>query len=310
MSKINFYLQVQPNTSKNEYKWLPLCNYKGQLNFISSINTDNIKCELTLINSNGNIVNSLHNNQIYFLCYIGKRGKKYYLYKEKNVLKFIDSNTLNGRVFIYFQGEDTFYIETTNMVGYTFVHGNDVSDSKLLWTNTYDFITLKPITYAINMNGKNDIFIAGEEEQVSTVLSKACTVNCINKKCDEDNGCGSPCGCNKNSTCKEGKCVNNISDPKKCDKNICSGDCYGKCPNGSICSRMGNGYKCKTVEKVPIWLPILIVIICSLIIIALVLISYYMYNKSISENTSVTIDNKFTDNTNVYGIDRGEKEIL
>ena len=277
MSKINFYLQIQKNASMNEYKWLPLCNYEGQLSFISHSNVDSIKCELTLVNTNGKLVNTLYNGQIYFLCTVGKRGKKYYLYKHNNVLKFADSNVTNGRIFLFFHGNDTFYMESTNMIGYTFIHGSDISDSKLLWTNTNDYITLKP---TINVLPKKGCFVAGEEENnVLTVLSRPCVKNCDGKRCNEDNGCGAPCGCASGMTCKDGKCVG-ATDPKKCKGDVCSGSCYGKCPSGNICSRVGNEYKCKQIERVPLWLPVLIVIICALLIIALILTVYYINKKT------------------------------
>jgi agmatine/peptidylarginine deiminase len=71
----------------------------------------------------------------------------------------------------------------------------------------------------------------------------SCDPNCEGKACDQDDGCGMPCGCPQGQVCENSQCV--TCEPqcegKVCGDNGCGGTC-GECQDGQFCST--DGTKC------------------------------------------------------------------
>ena len=68
----------------------------------------------------------------------------------------------------------------------------------------------------------------------------ACTPDCTGKSCDQDNGCGHPCGCAAGQTCEAGQCVACTPDclGRSCGDDGCGGTC-GECGEGLACHPNG-----------------------------------------------------------------------
>ncbi len=82
-----------------------------------------------------------------------------------------------------------------------------------------------------------DVDPAGEFERE---CAGACTPDCAGKACDQDNGCGKPCGCAAGQSCEAGQCVACMPQcvGVVCGDDGCGGSC-GACAEGETCHEYG-----------------------------------------------------------------------
>lgn len=103
------------------------------------------------------------------------------------------------------------------------------------------------------------------------VIVNECTPDCAGKKCNEDNGCGAPCGCGIGNICRpDGLCEIEYLNQQdvRCNSNDCGGSCYGKCGQSSNCNRIDGRYRCERNQSI-YWILLLILIFIILIFIGL-----------------------------------------
>jgi hypothetical protein len=149
-----------------------------------------------------------------------------------------------------------------------------VNDPKTLGTSIIDIIDVpiqQPrIVATPYVNGQLDPNLN------SVFVGNTCVSNCSGKKCNEEDGCGTKCGCPPGQTCDQetGNCIKN----PPCSADICgsnNGTCPGRCPSGQTCMRDANGYfKCIPQNWQYADLIILVVIILLTVIILILVIVY------------------------------------
>lgn len=128
----------------------------------------------------------------------------------------------------------------------------------------------------------------------TVIIGSDCIPNCIGKKCNDDNGCGKPCGCPKNQQCDQetGKCSGQkckLNEP--CGSN--GGRCPGKCPKGKTCKRDPNGrWFCGTEDTLSSTNIAIISLVCVILILLLIILILIIVrqNKSIPEAQTQLIE--------------------
>lgn len=105
----------------------------------------------------------------------------------------------------------------------------------------------------------------------SMVIVDECTPNCEGKNCNEDNGCGAPCGCGVGNIClPDGSCEIEYLNQQdmRCNSNECGGACYGGCGSGNNCIRRDGRYRCERNNNI-YWIMLLVLIFIILILLGL-----------------------------------------
>jgi len=204
---------------------------KGQ---VVSFGRDSSPVRFDFFNVSGQPAKFLVNGVIYFIGVNSQQSIKY-LYWINNQLTLSEksSGQFPGRVFIYLPPGQT-YTPDNNLASAFYVLGNTISESRLIWSSITDQIYL-------GYDG--------------TILSKDCQSNCAGKKCNEDNGCGLPCGCPNGECLSDGSCQSDRDSGVICPENTnCgafNGHCYGNCPVGYQCIRDEKGqHGCQKIWSV------------------------------------------------------------
>jgi hypothetical protein len=120
------------------------------------------------------------------------------------------------------------------------------------------------------------------------MIGSSCDPNCIGKKCNQYNGCGSPCGCFDGQMCNvNGECVN-IPPLPICESfHQCgygAGKCGGKCNSGSICQRNIDGFaECLLIKRSVssiIWFVLSIIVLIFFIVVIIMTLNELLRTNS------------------------------
>jgi len=219
MEKFGLY-RILPILGPKEQEWL--CYTDHGIDWDQSLEA----VRFNFANAAGHQAKFLSNGMLYFPV-VGDK----YLYYSEGRFSLQPDNGFPGRVFLYMPPGKEYSIDT-NLAGMFFVAGNSLNQSRSIWTSL------------------GDQYYLGHLDDPTT-LSQDCIPNCAGKTCNQDNGCGLPCGCPNGRVCLEnGTCGLVNTGDLVCPDNVpcgsSNGQCFGNCPFGYQCVQTWRGkYFCQ-----------------------------------------------------------------
>lgn len=211
-----------------------------------SLSTDDRSTEFMFMDMNDNVVTSVMPNLKYVFVTV-LDGVFLVMHMDINgVLTMVNEREVNtlGRVYIAVPSE------FPGNSGYSrFIYTAVDEVKQLVWPGSNDIVLIDDINMNIN-----------------------CIGDCVGKRCNESNGCGSLCGCGVGNTCMpDGTCEVQSSNTQAatCRSNgTCAGRCFGTCPTGSTCVQNNTVFTCRVSKTFP-WIIIAVIIFFSVLFLAI-----------------------------------------